>query len=103
MRVRRGDRIKKDRDLTSGPGKLAIAMGIDRSLNGADLLDDRCWLEQCRNIPDDEIASGPRIGIDYAGEDALKPWRFWVEGNVNVSKLQKPARSKGIRRTPCQK
>jgi len=86
MRERRGDRIKKDRDLTSGPGKLAIAMGIDRSLNGADLLGDQCWLEQYRNIADAEIASGPRIGIDYAGEDALRPWRFWLKGNEYVSR-----------------
>ena len=85
MRERRGSKAKKDRDLTSGPGKLAIAMGIDRSLNGADLLGDRCWLEKYRSIPDDEIASGPRIGIDYAGEDALKPWRFWVDGNDYIS------------------
>jgi DNA-3-methyladenine glycosylase len=86
MRERRGNKIKKDRDLTSGPGKLAIAMGIDRSLNGADLLGERCWLENYRNIPEDEIASGPRIGIDYAGEDALKPWRFWADENEFVSR-----------------
>src|SRR5689334_16298903 len=71
MRQRRGD--MKDKNLTSGPGKLAIAMGIDRSLNGADLLGDRCWLEKYREFADDEIVSGPRVGIDYAGEDALKP------------------------------
>ncbi|MBV9242385.1 MAG: DNA-3-methyladenine glycosylase [Acidobacteria bacterium] len=86
MRERRGDKVRRDRDLTSGPGKLAIAMGIDRGLNGADLLGDRCWLEAYRTIAADDIASGPRIGIDYAGEDALKPWRFWVKDNIFVSK-----------------
>jgi len=86
MRERRGSKAKKDRDLTSGPGKLAIAMAIDRSLNGADLLGERCWLEQYRGIPDDEVAAGPRIGIDYAGEDALRPWRFWLKGNEYVSR-----------------
>lgn len=86
MRERRGDKIRRERDLTSGPGKLAIAMGIDRRLNGADLLGDRCWLESYRIFDDPEIASGPRIGIDYAGEDALRPWRFWVKDNIFVSR-----------------
>ena len=86
MRERRGEKIRRERDLTSGPGKLAIAMGIDRSLNGADLLGDHCWLERYCEFADGDIASGPRIGIDYAGEDALKPWRFWVKGNEFVSR-----------------
>jgi len=84
MRERRGE--MKDKNLTSGPGKLAIAFGIDRSLNGADLLGDRCWIENGRTLDDYEIDAGPRIGIDYAGEDALKPWRFWVKDNIFVSK-----------------
>lgn len=86
MRERRGVKIKKDRDLTSGPGKLAIAFGIDRTLNGGDLLGERCWLENYRAFTDTDITSGPRIGIDYAGEYALKPWRFWLKGNIFVSK-----------------
>jgi DNA-3-methyladenine glycosylase len=86
MRERRGSKAKKDRDLTSGPGKLAIAMGIDRELNGADLLGTRCWIEHYRTIPESDIASGPRIGIDYAGEDALRPWRLWISGNEFVSR-----------------
>jgi len=84
MRDRRGE--MKDKNLTSGPGKLAIAMGIDRSLNGVDLLGNRCWLESYRTFSDNDIAAGPRIGIDYAGEYALKPWRFWVKDNIFVSK-----------------
>ena len=86
MRERRGEKARRDRDLTSGPGKLAIAMNIDRSLNGADLLGKQCWLEHYREFGDEEIASGPRVGIDYAGEDALKPWRFWIKDNIFVSK-----------------
>ena len=86
MRERRGTKAKKDRDLTSGPGKLAIAMDIDRSLNGTDLRGERCWIETYRTFDDTEIASGPRIGIDYAGDDALRPWRFWVRGNEFVSR-----------------
>ena len=84
MRTRRGE--MKDQNLTSGPGKLCIAFDIDRSFNGEDLAGERIWLEDYRDILDSQIAAGPRIGIDYAGEDAAKPWRFCVQGNQFVSK-----------------
>ncbi|HLA94858.1 MAG TPA: DNA-3-methyladenine glycosylase [Pyrinomonadaceae bacterium] len=91
MRTRRGP--MKDKNLTSGPGKLCIAFGIDRSVNGADLLGDKIWLEESRSVfSNDEIATGKRIGIDYAAEDAEKPWRVWVKGNEFVSRVQKPGR-----------
>jgi DNA-3-methyladenine glycosylase len=79
MRERRGP--MKDKNLTSGPGKLCIAMNIDRGLNGESLRGERIWVENYREFAEDEIAVGTRIGIEYAGEDALKPWRFWVRGN----------------------
>jgi DNA-3-methyladenine glycosylase len=84
MRLRRGE--MKDRNLTSGPGKLCIALGIDRSFDGEDLLGGRIWLEQYQQISDDRISAGPRIGIDYAGEDKDRPWRFWVSDNIYVSR-----------------
>ena len=84
MRERRGP--MKDKNLTSGPGKLCIAFGVDKTLNGADLLGERIWLEEYRQIADDEIAAGKRIGIDYAGEDKDHPWRFWIKGNPYVSR-----------------
>lgn len=77
---------RSDKNLTSGPGKLCIALGITRELNGSDLLGDRIWLEDQRSFTDTEIAVGTRIGIDYAGEDTEKPWRFWVKGNDFVSR-----------------
>lgn len=88
MRLRRG--AMKDKNLTSGPGKLCIAFGIDRGLNGADLTGDRIWLEHYRSFADEEIAAGKRIGIDYAAEYAEMPWRFWVKGNQFVSKGAAP-------------
>jgi len=84
MRERRGKMV--DKNLTSGPGKLTIAFGIDRSLNGEDLLGNRIWVEEYKNFKKSEIASGPRIGIDYAEEFVKEPWRFWVKGNAFVSK-----------------
>jgi DNA-3-methyladenine glycosylase len=83
MRARRGE--MKDRNLASGPGKLCIALAIDRGLNDADLLGKRVWLEEHRSMSD-QIAVGKRIGIDYAGEDVDKPLRFWLNGNEFVSR-----------------
>ena len=75
-----------DRNLTKGPGKLCIALGIDRRLDGEDLLGDRVWLESGKHVARSKIASGPRIGIDYAGEWITKPWRFWIKDNPFVSR-----------------
>ncbi len=87
MRERRGP--MKDTNLTSGPGKLCIAFGIDRSLNAADLEGEQIWVEKYRNFKKNEIASGPRVGIDYAEDFVEMPWRFWVKGNRYVSKARK--------------
>jgi DNA-3-methyladenine glycosylase len=84
MRKRRSG--QPDHNLTNGPGKLCIALGIDRRLDGADLLDSRVWLEEGDKIPRSKIMSGPRIGIDYAEEWKDKPWRFWLKDNPFVSR-----------------
>ena len=84
MRDRR--QTHSDRNLTSGPGKLCIAMGIDRKLDREDLLGKRVWIEEGERIPRTRIASGPRVGIDYAEEWLEKPWRFWLKDNPFVSK-----------------
>lgn len=86
MALRRG-KLKQATQLTSGPGKLTKAMGIDRKLNGKFLLDDEVWLEDRGiRITPRSIDASPRIGIDYAGDDALLPWRFTVKGNKWISK-----------------
>jgi DNA-3-methyladenine glycosylase len=88
MRRRRG--VMKDANLTSGPGKLCIALNITREINGEDLIEgERIWVEDYRKVKGKEIESGPRVGIDYAEEFAREPWRFWVRGNRFVSKLRK--------------
>jgi DNA-3-methyladenine glycosylase len=84
MRKRR--HAHPDHNLTNGPGKLCIALGIDRRLDAADLLGERVWLEEGEKISRSRIASGPRIGIDYAQEWKDKPWRFWVKDNPFVSR-----------------
>jgi DNA-3-methyladenine glycosylase len=75
-----------DKNLTSGPGKLCIAMDINRRLNGEDLLGNNIWLEDFKTFAEDEIKIGKRIGIDYAEEFAEKPWRFLLKNNVFISK-----------------
>jgi DNA-3-methyladenine glycosylase len=84
MRARRGKTA--DHNLTSGPGKLCVAFGIDKNLNNADLLGEEVWLEDFRTFSEAEIESGKRVGIDYAEEFAAKPWRFWVKNNLYVSR-----------------
>jgi len=74
------------RALTNGPGKLCIAMGIDRRLDAADLLGEKVWLEEGRSVSSRAIASGPRVGIDYAEDWVDKPWRFWIKDNPYVSR-----------------
>ncbi len=88
MRRRRGG--VPPAELTSGPGKLCIALGIDRRLDGADLLGDKIWLEPGRRVSPAAIAAGPRVGIDYAREWAARPWRFWLRGNPFVSRARPP-------------
>ena len=75
-----------DHNLTSGPGKLCIAMGIDRQLDAADLLGNQVWLEDYEPISPRRIARGPRIGIYYAENWIDKPWRFWIRANSYVSR-----------------
>lgn len=84
MRKRREG--QPDHNLTNGPGKLCLALGIDRTLDAADLLGSKVWLEVAEAIPRSRIVSGPRIGIDYAEEWVDKPWRFWIKGNPFVSR-----------------
>ncbi len=92
MRARRHAGSKKatlkmlDKNLTSGPGKLCIALGIDKTFNNESLLGGRVWLEDGKVFSADNINCGKRIGIDYAEEFTEKPWRFWVKDNKFVSR-----------------
>jgi len=85
MRKRR-PKAKRDRDLTNGPGKLCAAMSVDESLDGAPLDGHLLWLEQGERVPEEEIAISPRVGVDYAGDAAWWPLRFYVRGSEYVSK-----------------
>lgn len=86
----RRPKARRDADLCSGPGKLCAALAITRpEHNLADLVDGpTLFIEKAlpRGVGAGEVASGPRVGVDYAEEWAAKPLRFWVRGNRHVSK-----------------
>jgi DNA-3-methyladenine glycosylase len=66
-----------DKTLLGGPGSLARALGITTSDTGATLDGDRIWIEDSdREVDHSLIKVGPRIGVDYAAEDAMRPYRF---------------------------
>lgn len=74
-------------NITMGPGSVAKALGISRAINAVSLQSDTLWLEdRGLSFPDEQVTAGPRIGVSYAAEDALLPYRFYVKGNIYVSK-----------------
>lgn len=77
---------KLDKTLTAGPGALSQALGITKLHNKISLAGDTVWIED-REIKVKSIVSTTRIGIDYAAEYKDKPWRYYIEGNIWVSKL----------------
>ena len=75
MKSSRGGRAAFSK-LCEGPGNLTKAMGISIRHNGMKLSKGALWLERDVDFPQHHIHAGPRIGIDYAGADALLPYRF---------------------------
>lgn len=80
MQDRRGK--KSVIDLCSGPGKVCQAFGITLAENGLPV-DANFGIYDAPPINDEDISSGPRIGIK---RDTELPWRFWITGNPNVSR-----------------
>ena len=83
-RARRGTRVA-DARLAAGPGNVGRALGVDRALDGADLLagpvhvEPRTWLPRA-------VRRGPRVGVDYADAWAARPMRFWIADDPHVSR-----------------
>ncbi|RYE11588.1 MAG: DNA-3-methyladenine glycosylase [Sphingobacteriaceae bacterium] len=74
-------------NLTAGPGSVAKALGVNRTMNGLSFQGDEIWIEdRGLTFSEEEIAAVPRVGVAYAKEDALLPYRFYVKGNPFVSK-----------------
>jgi len=73
--------------LPNGPGKLCQYLKLDSSFWGYDLVNgNEIWLENGENYNSSDIIKTTRIGIDYAEEDSLLPWRFYIKNNKWVSK-----------------
>jgi DNA-3-methyladenine glycosylase len=70
---------------TCGPGLLCRAMGIDRRLNGCDLCGEKLFIAEADKETFD-VMRRPRVGVDYAGEWAKRPLRFYIRGNSHVSR-----------------
>lgn len=87
--MKRRQILKPGPRITSGPGALSQALGLTTTWTGQSLLtsDTPVWIEDHEKIiPAAGIASGPRIGVDYAGECAAWEWRFWLRDSAFVSR-----------------
>lgn len=84
--LRRTGKKKLDHTLTRGPGNVSKALGIYTKHNGIFLSEERLYIaDDGKKYKRNEIVDSPRIGVDYAGEDAKLPYRFYVKGNPYVS------------------
>jgi DNA-3-methyladenine glycosylase len=71
-----------------GPALVCRALEIDRTRNGVDLTTPASglFLEDAPSVADEDVRIGPRIGVDYAGEWASHPWRFWIADSPHNSR-----------------
>jgi len=84
--LRRMKKGKADYSIGRGPGNVSKALGISVVHTRLSLLQNEIYIaDDGTVIKPSQIATGPRIGVDYAAEDALLPYRFYVKGNPYVS------------------
>jgi DNA-3-methyladenine glycosylase len=77
--LRRRKAEKLSPNISSGPGTVSQALGIKVSDTGEDLTGNKIWIEdRGLKITEEQISAGPRVGIDYAQEDASLPYRFRI-------------------------
>lgn len=75
-----------DHTLTRGPGNVGKALGFHTTQCGFSLQDERLFIaDDGFQVPQEKIGVSPRIGVAYAGEDAFRPYRFFIKGHPNVS------------------
>lgn len=80
-------KLKLDPAVGRGPGNVSKALGISVAHSGSDLLEKEIWIaDDGYRFTKDAILTTPRIGVDYAAEDALLPYRFIVKGHPQVTK-----------------
>ena len=89
MRERRGRTAGPIPRTAAGPARLCEALEIDRTFSGDDLTTrGRLWLAAPRApVADDEVITGPRIGVEYAGPEwSTRPWRFGIAASPSLSR-----------------
>lgn len=76
-------------NLTSGPGSLSKAFGISSEHSGVDLQNNKIWVEDIGvNVGSNQIIKSARVGVAYAKQDALLPYRFRIKNNAFTSKAK---------------
>ena len=85
MAKRRGATEEKATNLTNGPSKLCMAMGISKMQNKADVTTPPLCINDAATLSQLDIVETTRIGVDYAGEWKKKTWRFYIKSNRFVS------------------
>ena len=75
--------VNRDMDLTNGPGKLTLALGVNKSLNGLSTTDDSCIVHVLNNELDFDMGTSHRIGVT---RDLPEELRFYVKENRFVSR-----------------
>jgi DNA-3-methyladenine glycosylase len=84
--LNRTGKKKQDHSLMRGPGNFSKALGIYTSLTGTALSGNEIAIyDDGKRYRPNEIGISTRIGVDYAGNDALLPYRFFIKGDHNVS------------------
>jgi DNA-3-methyladenine glycosylase len=84
--LKRTGKQKADTTLTRGPGNVSKALGIQTRHNGFSLRGTDLYIaDDGFNYTESQIGTSPRIGVEYAGRDALLPYRYYVKGNPYVS------------------
>ncbi len=88
MEKRRGQQVKSA-NLTNGPSKLCMAMGISKDQNKKDMTAPPLYVEDASLVSQDHIVETRRVGVDYSGDWKNKPWRFYIKNNsfVSVNKI----------------
>jgi DNA-3-methyladenine glycosylase len=91
-----------ERDLARGPARLALALGLDGTSNGANLLDPASPVTLSPPVQPPQpalVRTGPRVGVAGAKD---RSWRFWLDGEPTVSPYRRhtPRRQRAVRRAP---
>jgi DNA-3-methyladenine glycosylase len=89
--ARRRDLAVDHPRMTVGPGALSRAMGLHVQWSGTSMTrrESPLWIEEAAPVSPSLVCAGPRIGVDYAGDAAAWPWRFFIRDSAWVSARRK--------------